>query len=60
MAGRMEDCQAKVLITASGVMRADKRIDLKVSDPADVLTNGKGKEPVGPFVQGLYTRSLWD
>jgi acyl-coenzyme A synthetase/AMP-(fatty) acid ligase len=28
-AGRMHDCEAKVLLTASGVMRGNKKIDLK-------------------------------
>lgn len=27
--GRMHDCEAKVLLTASGVMRGNKKIDLK-------------------------------
>ncbi|KAF6258777.1 acetyl-CoA synthetase [Scenedesmus sp. NREL 46B-D3] len=35
LAGRMEDCKAKVLITASGVMRGNKKIDLKsIADSA--------------------------
>lgn len=35
LAGRMEDCKAKVLITASGVMRGNKKIDLKsIADTA--------------------------
>lgn len=29
VAGRMHDCEAKVLLTASGVMRGNKKIDLK-------------------------------
>jgi hypothetical protein len=34
-AGRIEDCQAKVLLTSSAVMRATKRIDLKsIADSA--------------------------
>eukprot|EP00877_Chromochloris_zofingiensis_P005288 jgi/Chrzof1/14760/Cz09g15060.t1_ACS2[v5.2] len=35
LAGRIEDCQARVLLTASGVMRANKKIDLKkIADDA--------------------------
>jgi acyl-coenzyme A synthetase/AMP-(fatty) acid ligase len=36
--GRMEDCKAKVLITASGVMRGNKKIDLKsIADSAHAM-----------------------
>lgn len=40
LAGRIEDCKAKVLITASGVMRGNKKIDLKaIADQAcDICT----------------------
>lgn len=38
MSGRMEDCKAKVLITASGVMRGNKKIDLKaIADSAHAI-----------------------
>eukprot|EP00879_Flechtneria_rotunda_P010550 GHRR01011030.1.p1 GENE.GHRR01011030.1~~GHRR01011030.1.p1 ORF type:complete len:632 (+),score=174.59 GHRR01011030.1:389-2284(+) len=38
LAGRMEDCKAKVLITASGVMRGNKKIELKaIADAAHVM-----------------------
>jgi acetyl-CoA synthetase len=34
----MEDCKAKVLVTASGVMRGNKKIDLKaIADSAHAM-----------------------
>lgn len=39
----MEDCKAKVLITASGVMRGNKKIDLKsIADAAHAMCSKAG------------------
>jgi acetyl-CoA synthetase len=39
----MEDCKAKVLITASGVMRGNKKIDLKsIADSAHAMCTKAG------------------
>jgi acetyl-CoA synthetase len=43
LASRMEDCGARVLITASGVMRATKRVELKaIADEACALAAARG------------------
>ena len=45
--GRIADCQAKVLITASGVMRGSKRIDLKAIADKGVELAAKEGHTVG-------------
>ena len=41
--GRMEDCKARVLLTCSGGMRANKKIELKqIADKAIQMCAGKG------------------
>lgn len=44
----MHDCQAKVLLTASGVMRGNKKIDLKaIADSGLDMCTKQGKAKKG-------------
>lgn len=59
--GRMHDCEAKVLLTASGVMRGNKKIDLKaIADSGLDMCEKQGKHTARKCHSDIVPALCWE